>query len=278
MTNIFNYIDRPSPIHRLTGATKLVCVLLWTFAAMLTYDTRLLILMPILSFILFAVSKIRVKDVSFMLGFTAVFMVLNNVMIYVFSPQHGVGIYGSLHIAFGLPDIGKYTLTYEQLLYHANLILKYLSTIPVILLFVCTTNPSEFAASLNRIGVKYSIAYSVSLALRYIPDIQREYHEISQAQQARGIEMSKKENLVKRLKSASAILIPLILSSMDRIEVVSNAMELRGFGKNKKRTWYMGRKFAGADIAAMVLSGVLLLLSVVMNLVNGSRYWNPFQR
>ena len=278
MRNIFNYIDRPSPIHRLTGATKLVCVLLWSFAAMLTYDTRLLILMPILSFILFSISKIRVKDVSFMLGFTAVFMVLNNVMIYVFSPQHGVGIYGSLHIAFGLPDIGKYTLTYEQLFYHLNLILKYLSTIPIILLFVCTTNPSEFAASLNRIGVKYSIAYSVSLALRYIPDIQREYHEISQAQQARGIEMSKKENLVKRLKSASAILIPLILSSMDRIEVVSNAMELRGFGKNRKRTWYMGRKFSRADIAAMALSGVLLLLSIGLNILNGSRYWNPFLR
>ena len=27
MKNIFNYVDRPSPIHRLTGATKLVCLL-----------------------------------------------------------------------------------------------------------------------------------------------------------------------------------------------------------------------------------------------------------
>ena len=276
MINIFNYIDRPSPIHRLTGATKLVCVLLWSLAAMLTYDTRLLIVLPILSFVLFSVSKIRLKDVSFMLGFTAAFMVLNNVMIYVFSPQHGVSIYGSMHIAFGLPEIGRYTLTYEQLFYHANLILKYLSTIPVILLFVCTTNPSEFAASLNRIGVKYSIAYSVSLALRYIPDIQREYHDISQAQQARGIEMSKKQTLVKRLKSAGAILIPLILSSMDRIEVISNAMELRGFGKNKKRTWYMGRKFTKADIGAMAFSALLLAAAIVLNLVNGGRYWNPF--
>ena len=32
MTNIFHYIDRPSPIHALTGATKLICVLLWSFA------------------------------------------------------------------------------------------------------------------------------------------------------------------------------------------------------------------------------------------------------
>ena len=274
MRNIFNYIERPSPIHRLTGATKLVCVLLWSLAAMVTYDTRMLTVMPIISFILFSVSKIRLKDVSFMLGFTAVFLVLNNIMIFVFSPQHGVSIYGTKHVLFTIA--GNYVVTKEQLFYHLNLVLKYLSTIPIILLFVCTTNPSEFAASLNRIGVSYSVSYSVALALRYIPDIQQEYHDISQAQQARGIEMSKKESLVKRLKSASAILIPLVLSSMDRIEVISNAMELRGFGKHKKRSWYMGRPFSTFDILAMIFCGLLLVIAFVLNWVNGGRYWNPF--
>ncbi len=274
MTNIFNYIDRPSPIHRLTGATKLVCLLLWSFAAMSTYDTRLLAVLPVISFGLFAVSKIKLRDVSFMLGFTAVFMVLNNVLVFAFSPQHGVTLYGTRHALFSLG--GNYVVTKEQLFYHLNLVLKYLASIPIVLLFVCTTNPSEFAASLNRIGVKYTVAYSVALALRYIPDIQREYHEISQAQQARGVEMSKKQTLVKRLKSAGAILIPLILSSMDRIEVISNAMELRGFGKHKKRTWYMGRPFRGADIAAMVLCALLLAAAILLNIHNGGRFWNPF--
>lgn len=274
MINIFNYIDRPSPIHRLTGATKLVCLLLWSFAAMLTYDTRMLILLPVLSFLLFYISRIKLRDVSFMLGFTAVFMVLNNVLVFAFSPQHGVELYGTKHVLFSL--WGNYVLTQEQLFYHLNLVLKYLSTIPIVLLFVCTTNPSEFAASLNRIGVKYSVSYSVALALRYIPDIQREYHDISQAQQARGIEMSRKQSLSKRLKSASAILIPLILSSMDRIETISNAMELRGFGKNKKRTWYMGRKFSRLDILAVVFCALLLAMSLSLNVINGSRFWNPF--
>ena len=275
MTNIFNYVDRPSPIHRLTGATKLVCLLLWTFAAMSTYDTRLLIVMAVLSLILFRVSKIRVKDVSFLLILMTTFMVLNNVLIFLFSPQHGVTLYGTYHVLFRITE--RYTVTQEQLFYHANLILKYLATIPTVILFVCTTNPSEFAASLNRIGVKYTIAYSVALALRYIPDIQKEYHEISQAQQARGIEMSRKQNLIRRLKSASAILIPLILSSMDRIDVISNAMELRGFGKNRKRTWYMARPFRKADIAAIILCAVLLAAAIILNVVNGSRFWNPFR-
>ena len=274
MNGIFNYIDRESPIHRLTGATKLVCLLLWSFAAMMTYDTRLLVVLPVISIVLFIVSKIRLKDVRFMLGFTLVFMVLNNVLVFLFAPQHGVSLYGTKHVLFSLG--GNYVVTKEQLFYHLNLVLKYLATIPIVLLFVCTTQPSEFAASLNRIGVSYSIAYSVSLALRYIPDIQREFHEISQAQQARGIEMSKKQSLVKRLKSAGAILIPLILSSMDRIDVISNAMLLRGFGKNKKRTWYMGRPFRKWDILAMMLCALLLAASVWLNARNGGRFWNPF--
>ena len=274
MRNIFNYVERSSPIHRLTGATKLICLLLWSFAAMTSYDTRLLAALTILSVPLFAVSRIRYSDVSFMLGFTLVFMVLNNVLVFAFAPQHGVSIYGTCHV---LADLGgRWLITKEQLFYHFNLVLKYLSTIPIVLLFVCTTQPSEFAASLNRIGVKYTVAYSVALALRYIPDIQREYHEISQAQQARGIEMSKKQRLSKRLRSASAILIPLILSSMDRIETISNAMELRGFGKNRKRSWYMARPFRAADFLSMAFCALLLAAALLLNYLNGGRFWNPF--
>ena len=274
MQNLFNYISRKSPIHSLTGATKLVCALLWTFAGMITYDTRILIVLPIIAFILFGISKIKLSDVSFMIGFTLVFMVLNNVLVFLFSPEHGVGLYGTCHQLLPLWG-GKY-LTAEQLWYHLNLVLKYLSSIPIILLFVCTTQPSEFAASLNRIGVKYTIAYSVSLALRYIPDIQKEYNDISKAQQARGIEMSKKVSLVKRLKSASSILIPLIIMSMDKIETISNAMELRGFGKNKKRTWYMARPFTRWDIISMIFCALLLALAIWSNLSRGTRFWSPW--
>lgn len=274
MQNLFNYIDRPSPIHKLTGATKFVCLMLWSFAAMCTYDTRMLVALSIGSIILFIVGKIHISDVSFMLGFTIVFLVMNSIFVYLFSPQHGTEIYGTCTYLFGLS--GKYAPTAEQLFYHLNYILKYFATIPIVLLFVTTTNPSEFAASLNRIGIKYSIAYAVALALRYVPDVQRQYHEISQASQARGIEMTKKASLIDRLKNASAILVPLVLTSMNRIEIISNAMELRGFGKNKKRTWYMGRPFQSTDVLCMLGCAVLVGISLFLNYINGSRFYNPF--
>ena len=276
MTNLFNYIDRPSPIHRLTGASKLVCLVAWSVAAMTSFYTPLLLALTAASFILFRTAKLRIRDISFMLGVMIVYIVINNLLIFLFSPEHGTELYGTRTVLFSIA--GPYVVTAEQLFYHLNVILKNACTIPIVLLFVCTTNPSEFAASLNRIGVSYRISYAVSLALRYIPDIQREYRDISLAQQARGTEMSKKASLVNRLKAASAILIPLILSSLDRIETISNAMELRGFGKEKKRTWYSGRKFSKMDVISMAVCIALVILSLALTFLNGGRYFNPFGR
>jgi energy-coupling factor transport system permease protein len=274
MINLFNYIDRPSPIHALTGASKLVCLLAWSVAAMTSFNTPLLVAMTVASFVLFRMAKLKLSDISVVLALMGVYIVMNNVLIYLFSPEHGCGIYESRTVLFTI--VGRYTVTAEQLFYHLNVILKNACTVPIVLLFVCTTNPSEFAASLNKIGVSYKIGYAVALALRYIPDIQREYRDISLAQQARGVEMSsKKASIVSRLKAAGAILIPLILSSMERIETISNAMELRGFGKNPKRTWYMSRKFTGADIACMAVSILLMVISLLITSING-RFYNPF--
>ena len=274
MINLFNYIDRPSPIHRLTGACKLVCLITWSLAAMTSFYTPLLIALTVASFLLFRCAKLKVKDISFVVGLMLVYIFINNVLIFLFSPDHGTSIYGTETVLFKL--FGPYVVTAEQLFYHFNVILKNACTIPIVLLFVCTTNPSEFAASLNRIGVSYKISYAVALALRYIPDIQREYRDISQAQQARGTEMSSKASLVNRLKAASAILIPLILSSLDRIETISNAMELRGFGKHARRTWYSGRKFSRMDIVSIGVCAGLMVLSLLITILNGSRYFNPF--
>ena len=275
MSGVFNYINRKSPIHNLTGASKLIVLILWSLAAMTTFDTRLLVVLPIISLIFFKVSGIKYKDVSFVINFTFVFMILNNILIFLFSPEHGVSIYGTRHVLWN--GIGRWVVTKEQLFYQLNVVLKYISTIPIVILFVSTTDPSEFASSLNRIGISYKIAYSVSLALRYIPDIQREYHEISVAQQARGLELNKeKEGLIKRLKCASTLLFPLIVSSMERIEVIANAMELRGFGKNKKRTWYSSRPFRTGDILAIASSIAIMVISLLLNFVNNGRYFNPF--
>ena len=274
MIKLFNYIPRKSPVHNLTGASKFACMICWSLAAMITFDTRFLLVLTVLAFALFPLSKIRFRDVKALLIFTLIFLVLNNIFIYLFAPEHAVSIYGCRTVL--LTIAGRYTITSQQLLYHINVILKYTATIPLVIAFVSTSQPSEFAASLNKLGVSYRVSYSVSLALRYIPDIMKEFNDISLAQQARGVVLSGKQSLFKRLKGASAILMPLILSSLDRIETISNAMELRCFGKLDKRTWYRGRDFKAGDYLTIAIGIAFIVISITLNFVNGGRYWNPF--
>ena len=268
------YIEKDTPIHRLSGATKLLMVLLISFAAMITFDTRLLALIVILSFALFAVARLPLKDMKLILGFLAFILIMNTVITYLFAPEEGVRIYGTRTEIVHL--IGRYYLTREQLFYQTNQTLKYMAILPLALIFFVTTEPSEFASSLNAIGVNYKIAYSVTLALRYIPAVQREYHEISQAQQARGVDLSKNAKLRTRVKGMVTILFPLIITSIDKIERISNAMELRSFGKNKKRTWYNYRPFKPMDFVVIAISAVMIIVAVILFFVNGGRFYNPF--
>ena len=274
MSTMIGYSDIDSPIHRLTGASKLIALIIWSLASMITYDTRVLLGMFVVSIIVFKISKVKFKQISFVLYFILIFLLLNNVAIFIFSPYEGVQIYGSRTDLFKIA--GPYTVPALQLFYQFNITLKYFSIIPMALLFMVATNPSEFAASLNKIGVSYKIAYSVSIALRYIPDVQRDYQDISFAQQARGIDMSKKEKLAKRIKNSASILMPLIFSSLDRIETISSAMELRAFGSNKKRTWYNGRSFKKGDYIAIAAVSIILIIAIFATILNGGRFYNPF--
>lgn len=89
---------------------------------MITYDTRVLIGLFIAGIIVFKISKIKFKGVYFYTLFYGIFLLLNALLIFVFSPYQGVEIYGSRTDLFHL--IGPYTVTKEQLFYELNVILK----------------------------------------------------------------------------------------------------------------------------------------------------------
>lgn len=271
---ILGYIENDTIIHRLSGASKLICFLLLSIIVMTSYDTRFILFVTIFSIVLFFLAEIPWQAVTFVVKFVLVFAILNLVAIYIFEPEYGVDLYNSRTII--KEGWGRYTLTKEQIFYEINVGLKYFSTIPLALIFIFTTSPSEFASSLNRIGVSYKISYAVALALRYIPDIQTSYNDIKLASQARGIEMSKKASLAQRIRASSSIVWPLIFDSLGRIETISQAMELRRFGKEEKRTWYSARPFKKADILTITLVVAITLVGIYLFKINGGRFYNPF--
>lgn len=272
---LFDYIDRDNFIFNLSGLTKLVCFLFITFAVMFSYDIRYILFVMVLSAVFFKISGIEFKQIRLMSIYVAIFLLINFLLTYLFSPQYGTEIYGTTHELFRFNS--RYTVTVEQLLYQITKTTKYASVVPMGMIFLLTTNPSEFAASLNRVGCNYKGAYALSLTLRYFPDMIRDYQDIALAQQSRGLDLSKQEKLSVRIKNIMNICVPLIFSTLDRIELISNAMDLRGFGKHKKRTWYVAKPLRKSDWCSMVFCMLVFLGSLCMTtFVNGSRFWNPF--
>jgi energy-coupling factor transport system permease protein len=117
----------------------------------------------------------------------------------------------------------------------------------------------------------------VSIALRYIQDVKAEVEHIINAQEARGLAFKKGDaGAFTRLKNYGTVLIPLLLSSLSRIEAVSNAMDLRGFGKNKKRTWYHRKPLSKTDFMFAAISLVVFVVGVAIKAGIGAVYWYPF--
>ncbi len=274
-SKLFDYVERDNFIYNLSGLTKLVCFFFLTFAVMFSYDIRCILAVFAISLIFFKISEITFRQVKIMVIYVIIFLIINFVLTFVFSPTYGTEIYGTRHELFSI--YGRYVVTLEQILYQVTKTTKYASVVPLGMLFLLTTNPSEFAASINRVGCHYKGAYALSLTLRYFPDLMRDYQDIALAQQSRGLDLSKKEKLGTRLKNIMNICVPLIFSTLDRIDLISNAMDLRGFGKHKKRSWYAAKPLKRADWISMLFCGMLFVLILCVSLfINHSKFYNPF--
>ncbi|HEM4386083.1 energy-coupling factor transporter transmembrane component T family protein [Streptococcus suis] len=262
-------------IHSLSAVSKLLFFLIVSILAMITYDTRLILFIAVFSLALFKMSGIRYKEISLVLILTIIFAAMNALMVHLFAPRYGVELYGADTPL--LSGLGVYSLTSQQAFYLVNLLLKYFCTVPLAIIFLMTTHPSQFASSLNQIGVSYKVAYAVSLTMRYIPDIQEEFYTIRMSQEARGLELSRKGKLMDRIKGNLSLVLPLIFSSLERIDTISTAMELRRFGKNKKRTWYTQQPLQRIDYAVLLFILALVVVTIYLFFVNQGRFYNPWR-
>ncbi|MEN3035067.1 MAG: energy-coupling factor transporter transmembrane component T [Candidatus Methanosuratincola sp.] len=112
---------------------------------------------------------------------------------------------------------------------------RFLNLISVFSIFFLTTSPEDLTQSMVQLKIPYDYALTFNMAMRFVPTLSREAQYIMDAQRSRGLEMEK-GTFVSRIRNYIPVLIPLIISSFRRAELVADAMESRAFGASKKRT------------------------------------------
>lgn len=268
------YVAGDSFFHRMDAAVKLILLLTWTVVTFLFMDLRVFAVMLAGGVTMLLLARVPFRKMALLFWALMVFTVINSIFILLITPRFGTTLTGS---DTPIIPMGYDTINAETLFYVLTLSLKYLTLLPITLLFIFTTHPSRFAASLNKLGVPYKLAYAVSIAFRYIPDLTKEFRTILNALQMRGLGTSRGDgSLLQRARNLTQAVVPLLQSSLQRIESVSDAMDLRGFGTKPRRTWYMGTVMTGSDKLIALLCIVLLATGVGLkqSLLHG--FWYPF--
>lgn len=271
-----------TPIHQLNGGTKVLGFLLITVYIIMTFDIRMLIPMLVFCVALIVSMKPYYKPLLFMFCFMMLTVIIwGSFILFFASPGAGLTQVGQETVIYRWSDY--LYLTYEFLWYAAIFSLKRIVSFMSVMAFALSITPSEIAAGLNFARLPYKVCTIISLAFRTIPGIARDYINISQSMQMRGVEMSRqKASVLKRLKQSVLLIVPLILSSFEKVGNIANAMDLRSYGKMKKRTWYSEHEPSRGDkIARAVLLGLFIYIVYYIlwfRLLNPypARYWYPW--
>lgn len=126
-----------------------------------------------------------------------------------------------------------------------------------------STKPNEFISAMELWHIPESFIIPVSVVFRFVPTLREENHSIGNAMRMRGIRFG----TAKFWKNPTMILeyrvIPLMMSVAKIGDELSAAALSRGLGGSKKSTCLLELHFGIYDAGIAVLSGVLILWTLL---------------
>ncbi|MFX1473895.1 MAG: energy-coupling factor transporter transmembrane component T family protein [Promethearchaeota archaeon] len=255
----FGYLSRRSVIHRLNPLTKLsvlVCFAILTVA--LSSDVFSLGFLAFLLFSYFG-AGISLRYVVSRLRSILAFALMIAVVQLVFT-SYGIVLF--FLIPPLIPGFGPFfPITMTGV---ANAIVLGLRLINIVLassLFIATTDPTLFAVALTRLRIPYRYSFTLVLTLRLVPLFDQESSIVQNAQRTRGIPVDR--GVIRGfLTKVRYTFFPLIFSALSRVDNLTLAMDGRGFGYAKTRTYHRQPSFGIVDwvvtLAGLIVTSILL--------------------
>lgn len=256
------YIKKESILHQLDPRTKIIGSFLLILSFLFVNTFIGYIITGILALMLIFFSKIPLKEFLKSLKYLLYILIFSSIFHILFNQD------GEL-----LFQLGKFSI-YDSGVFSA---LKMIFRIIFLLIFssllTLTTKPLDIALGLEtllnplkRIGLPIQdFSLMISITLRFIPTILQEANTIKMAQQARG-ESFEGKNPLKKLYQYSLILLPLLVSVIQKVENLTLAMEARAYHCGLERTNFHKLEFTKRDYLA---GGVIfLIISLLIFLAN----------
>lgn len=260
---IGQYYQANSILHRLDPRVKLFATLLFLITVFVTNSAVGFIVVT--SFLVGAVlmSKVPVKYMLKGLKGIMVLLIISVSFTILFTG-------GRIIWQLGIIKISR-----EGLITGGKILLRLVYIVIASSIMTLTTTPNELTDGMEKAfsplkKIKFpvhDIAMMMSIAFRFIPILMEEADKIMKAQVARGADFNE-GNILKKAKAMVALVVPLIVSAMNRAIELATAMEARcyrgGDGRTKMKPLKYKRRDGIAYLVCLIYLGAIIAIKILM--------------
>lgn len=239
---IGRYYPVNSQVHKMNPLAKIICILLFVVMIFFTYDIKFNIIISILVILMLLNTKVPIKI------YFKTILSIKWLLLFIFI----------INLILGF-NLQVTIITVLRLVY----IVLYTSILTL------TTPPTEityglekFFSPLRLIGIPVNkMALSISLALRFIPTIIDQGNKIIKSQASRGIDYYN-SNFQGKILALKSLIIPIFVLSIKRADDLADAMEVRLYNINNKRTNFRQNRWGLYDTFLVIIHLSLFILIV----------------
>ena len=247
MKELFQYVPGQSLLHRLNPVTKLILTIVICAAAFITSSVFFLLGLLAVDLAIGLIAGVARKTLGILRGLMkiAVFLFVLQVLL----SRQGTPVF--------------WIITDRGLLTAATVVLRLVVVCMPLALVLAVTRVSDLSNALVQVlHVPYKYAFTLTTAIRFIPQFLEEMSDIMEAQTARGVEFDTK-NTFRKIGLMLPLCAPLLISSVRRSEATAIAAEVRGFRLRTRASGCRRYPFALRDLLAFLLCLLLLAGSLL---------------
>lgn len=248
MGGILDYAPGATVVHRLNPIVKIVFAFCTCVAAFLTESLPALCALLALDVAVGCAGGIPQRTLRLLSG-------LVKVSVFLFVLQV-LFIRSGTPVFFFVTDVGVHTACLVVL----RLVV---ATMPLALMLALTPMSDLSNALVKVARLPYRYAFAFTTALRFIPVFTGEMRQIMEAQTARGVEFDT-SNPLRKVGLVLPLCMPMLVSSVGRVQQSALAAETRGFYLRDRASGYRDYPFGALDAGALALTVAVVAFGVVL--------------
>ena len=253
MKGLLTYIPGSSLLHRLDPRTKLFISLLICVGVFASSNLIYLIAILLLDLLIGRLGKVFRPTFS-------IFCKLVRVMLFLFVLQ-------LLFIQRGntvIPLVFGLRITTVGIKTALLVVLRLLgATLPLCIMLMVTKLDDLANALVVRYHIPYKYAFALTTAIRFVPEFSKQMQEVIEAQTTRGVELDTR-NIFRKISLIIPLCVPLLISSVRKIDGTAMAAELRGFNRRSWKNMTTSFRFQGKDIIALILAIGIAVIGILI--------------